>query len=70
MLTFFGIGKVCAVLLRVFPICFFVQFDNKKPKSTKMYKFFSDKALMFYTKILISVLITANYSIISTIIHC
>ena len=30
-------------------------FDNKKPKSTKMYKFFSDKALMFYTKILISV---------------
>ncbi len=34
---------------------FFVQFDNKKPKSTKMYKFFSDKALMFYTKILISV---------------
>ncbi len=56
MLTFFGIGKVCAVLLRVFPICFFfVQFDNKKPKSTKMYKFFSDKALMFYTKILISV---------------
>ena len=34
---------------------FFVQFDNKKPNSTKMYKIFSDKALMFYTKILISV---------------
>ncbi len=55
MLTFFGIDEI-----RIFPppffyFLFFVQFDNEKPKLTKMYKFFSEKDMKIYAKSLISV---------------